>query len=176
MIKDEVIKAIISREGGYVDDPRDSGGETNYGITVGTARRFGYLGPMKELTYAQAYHIYSEQYWDSLKLDLIAIHSEKIAEEVADTAVNMGVRRAGIFFQRALNVLNNKERLYDDLVVDGQIGAKSVKAFNRYIVRRDEIVLFRMLNCLQGNFYIELAERRKKDERFVYGWFLNRIS
>ena len=176
MVKDKVIKGIIDREGGYVNDPRDSGGETNYGITVGTARRFGYLGPMKELTYAQAYHIYAEQYWNPLKLDDISIHSEKIAEEIADTAVNMGVRRAGLFLQRSLNVLNRNQRLYDDVALDGNIGPASLRAFNKYIVRRDEIVLFRMLNCLQGAFYVELAERRKKDERFVYGWFLNRIS
>jgi len=31
------------------------------------------------------------------------------------------------------------------------------------------------LNCLQGAFYVELAEKREKDERFVYGWLLNRV-
>jgi len=176
MVKDKVILGILRREGGWVDDPQDSGGETNYGITIGTARRYGYMGPMRELTQAQAYHIYAEQYWNSLRLDDIARHSEKVAEELADTAVNMGVRRAGIFLQRSLNVLNKNGRLYDDLVVDGRIGPASLRAFNKYIVRRDEIVLFRMLNCLQGAFYVELAERRRKDERFVYGWFLNRVS
>jgi len=37
------------------------------------------------------------------------------------------------------------------------------------------LVLCRALNCLQGAYYIELAERREKDERFVYGWLKNRV-
>ena len=175
-IKDKVILGILDREGGWVNDPSDSGGETNYGITIGTARRFGYLGPMIELTKSQAYHIYAEQYWNPLKLDDIATHSEKIAEELADTAVNMGVRRAGLFLQRSLNVLNNNQRYYNDIGVDGQVGPATIRAFNKYIVRRGEVVLFRMLNCLQGSFYIELAERRHKDQRFLFGWMLNRVN
>ena len=36
-------------------------------------------------------------------------------------------------------------------------------------------VLVVMLNALQGAFYVTLAERREKDERFVFGWFANRV-
>ena len=32
------INELIEREGGYVNDPKDSGGETKFGITVATAR------------------------------------------------------------------------------------------------------------------------------------------
>src|SRR5690349_20632458 len=34
-------------EGGYVDHKADRGGETNFGITIGTAREFGYTGSMR---------------------------------------------------------------------------------------------------------------------------------
>jgi hypothetical protein len=27
-----------------------------------------------------------------------------------------------------------------------------------------------MINCLQGSFYIELCERREKDEKYIFGW------
>lgn len=37
-MKDKIINEIIRVEGGYVNDPRDSGGETNFGITVAVAR------------------------------------------------------------------------------------------------------------------------------------------
>ena len=37
-------------------------------------------------------------------------------------------------------------------------------------------VMLRMLDAQQGAFYMDLAERRPKDERFVYGWFLHRVG
>ena len=43
-MKDRIINAIIDREGGYVDEPDDSGGETNYGVTKAVARANGYRG------------------------------------------------------------------------------------------------------------------------------------
>jgi lysozyme family protein len=73
-------------------------------------------------------------------------------------------------------VLNNREGLYRDLKVDGIIGLATVSALTRYLEQRDESALVKALNCLQGAFYIELAERREKDETFVYGWFKHRVK
>lgn len=39
-----VIDGILSLEGGYVNNPADRGGATNWGITEATARAFGYKG------------------------------------------------------------------------------------------------------------------------------------
>tara|TARA_B100000686_G_scaffold353795_1_gene460851 strand:- start:2091 stop:2645 length:555 start_codon:yes stop_codon:yes gene_type:complete len=178
-IKRKSIDHLIGIEGGYVNDSRDSGGETNYGITIGTARAFGYDGPMKNMSRNEAYNIYSLLYWDPLRLDQIERLSELVAYELFDTGVNMGLHRSATFLQTSLNALNKSQSLYDDLVVDGRIGAKSISALKAYLDKRGksgELVLVRMLNCLQGAFYIELAERRPKDKAFVYGWFLNRIT
>ena len=38
---------LIKREGGYVNNPNDKGGETCWGITVAVARANGYAGPMR---------------------------------------------------------------------------------------------------------------------------------
>ena len=48
-LKHKIINQIIEREGGYVDDISDSGGETKYGITEEVARRYGYDGKMIDL-------------------------------------------------------------------------------------------------------------------------------
>ena len=178
-LKKKIINGIIATEGGYVNDASDSGGETKYGITKRVARSYGFKGKMKNITKDYAYMIYSKLYWEKLKLDDIEEWSLIIAAEMADTGVNMGTGRAGRFLQRSLNVLNNKQKYYSDLTVDGQIGSKTIKALRSYFLQRGkngEQVLFNMLNALQGAFYVTLAERREKDEKFVYGWFDNRVS
>lgn len=178
-VKNEFINKILKVEGGYVNDPSDSGGETNHGITERVARRYGYKGRMINMPAITARHIYEQMYWYSLNLDKVEQFSENIALELGDTGVNQGVGRAAEFLQRSLNVLNNRQQHYNDIAVDGDIGPNTLKALASYFRLRGsegEVVLYNMLNCLQGAFYVELAERREKDEKFIYGWFTHRIG
>ena len=173
-IKDKLLDELLRREGSYVNDSADSGGETNYGITINVARRYGYTGSMRALSKALAKDIYIDRYWHKLSLDKILKVAPKAAEELFDTGVNMGISRAGRFLQRSLNVFNPKAKL----VVDGAIGQKTINSLNTFIKKRGaegDSILLKALDSLQGNFYIELAERRIKDKRFVFGWFRNRI-
>jgi lysozyme family protein len=167
-------------EGGYVNDPSDSGGETNWGITKRVARLNGYEGEMRDLSSETAMLIAKSAYWDKLQLDEVEeITGPPIALELFDTGFNMGLQRAGEFLQRCLNALNNDEWRYDDLPVDGDIGPKTLAALDEFAAWRGAEglrVLLTALNCLQGEFYISLAERRQKDEKFVYGWLLNRVK
>lgn len=174
--KAEIIDDIIRVEGGYVNDPADSGGETNFGITEEVARAFGFTGAMRGMPRATAFDIYAARYWDAVRGDELAALSEAVAFEVVDTGVNMGQARAVTFLQRSLNVLNLGGKLYPDLTVDGLAGAMTTNALRQYLAVRDEGALLKALNCLQGAYYIELAERREKDERFVYGWLRNRVT
>ena len=176
MDKTQVINQIIKVEGGYVDDPSDSGGETNHGITVAVARRYGYKGSMRDMPRGVAFDIYSALYWDKVKADDLLALSPAISQEVVDTGVNMGTGRAGKFLQRSLNVLNRRGTLYKDVAVDGAIGTATLTALRAYLDRRDEKILVKALNCLQGAYYITLAERREKDEVFVFGWLKNRVE
>jgi len=176
--KQKILDMIIQTEAGYVNDPDDSGGETNCGITIKTAREYGYTGEMEDMPVSLAYEIYSNRYWDRVKGDDLDKLSPALAYEVADTAVNCGVPQASLFLQRSLNALNCQGKYYSDLRVDGNIGVKTVDAIKALKnVRGDDgiKVLITMLNCLQGVFYVNLVERREKDEKFIYGWFKNRI-
>lgn len=175
-LKKKIINEIIRIEGGYCNDPDDSGGETNYGITVSVAREFGYTGSMCDMPKRIAFDIYKKKYWDKVKADEIAELSSMIVEEVVDTGINMGTSRAIKFLQRALNALNNRESLYNDLIIDGGIGPATLAALKGYLSVRDEATLSKALNCLQGAYYIELVERREKDEKFLYGWIKNRVE
>ncbi|MCA2603440.1 putative peptidoglycan-binding domain-containing protein, partial [Microcystis sp. M26BS1] len=56
---------------------------------------------------------------------------------------------------------------------------KTLQALQKFLQLRKlegEIVLLKMLNVLQGSYYIDLASRRMKDEEFIFGWFRNRID
>jgi lysozyme family protein len=178
-IRDSIIEQAIFIEGGYVDDPYDSGGKTKYGITEETARLHGFKKDVKALTKDEARQIYVRKYWDKLKLDSVVEYSTESAEILFISAIHCGTIRAAKFFQRALNVLNNREIYYKDIVADGHVGSKTITAFSAFSNYRSiegGKVLHQIIVSLYGAFLIELAERREKDERFIYGWFLNRFK
>lgn len=174
----EFVQHILEVEGGYVNHPSDKGGPTNFGITVKVARKFGYIGPMQDLPRQQAIRIYKAMYWDSLKLDEIERISPAVVKEMFDTGVNQGVKKAGEYLQRSLNAFNRRQRDYFDLKVDGVVGKKTVEALRKYVVKRgpmSDTVLLRALNSLQGARYIEICEKREKNEDFAFGWFKHRV-
>jgi lysozyme family protein len=176
---DKVIEGVIAREGGYVNDPRDAGGETNWGITVAVARANGWTGPMKDLPRDRAAAIYRKLYVEQPRFDMLASVSEAIAAELVDTGVNMGPKVAATFLQRALNAFNDRGRVYPDIVVDGDAGVATRNALRDYLERRGpkaEKVMLAALNALQGARYIELAENRSANEAFAYGWIANRVA
>jgi lysozyme family protein len=178
----EILNDLLEREGGYVNNPNDSGGETNWGITVSEARANAYFGPMATMPRQIAYDIYHRKYWVASGLQNLSTVDIKIAERLLDIAVNMGLYRAGEFCQRLLNALNRNERDYKDLRVDAKIGPATCAALRAFLHARpgkDTVsnateVFLKGLRAMQGNFYIELAERRPKDEEFLFGWLRNR--
>ena len=178
--RNKLLPKLVAVEGGYVNDPSDSGGETNYGITIAVARRYGYTGPMRAMPKSTAESIYERQYFVDPGFDKVAALSERVAEELFDTGVNLGVGRAAEYLQMSLNALNNGGVLYDDIAEDRDIGPTTLRTLDRYLARRPGAqgieVLIRCLDSLQGAFYIDLSRRRQKDEKYVYGWFANRVG
>jgi lysozyme family protein len=168
MMVDDILAEVLRAEGGYVNDPRDAGGETNFGITKAVARANGYAGAMSELTRDRALAIYRSQHVEKPGFGRVLAVSPAIAAEVVDTGINMGPAVAGRFLQRALNLLTN-----DGLSVDGVIGAASVASLRGFLKRRGaegERRLLALLNAFQGARYADLAEGRAANRAFIYGW------
>jgi lysozyme family protein len=173
------IHMLISREGGYVNDPHDSGGETKFGITVSVARNFGYLGEMIDMPRLVAEEIYADKYWFEPNLPLIEQESSKIAEEVFDSAVNCGQATAIEWLQRSLNALNRQEALFPNIVADGIMGSQTQYALRSLLRQRTlhgESVLLKALNCLQGEYYIRISEQTETNETFLFGWLRTRVT
>lgn len=172
------LKHTLGIEAGYVNDARDSGGATNYGITEAKARAWGYTGDMKDLPLDLAVRIYKADFWDIIHLDKVAEVAPEVAYEMFDTAVNCGPSVPVKFLQRMLNLFNNGGTAYPDVEIDGMMGKNTESALRAFVQARGRLgveVLVEALNCMQGTFYTELAERRPKDEAFAFGWFANRI-
>jgi lysozyme family protein len=82
---------VLKYEGGYVNNPKDPGGETNYGITIATARANGYTGAMRAMPLDVAKSIYKKKYWDVVGGDDLPAGLDLC---VFDYAVNSGPSRA----------------------------------------------------------------------------------
>lgn len=173
-----------AHEGGYVNDPLDRGGETYRGIARvhhpdwrGWKRidaQRGKEGFPKSLNADRTLQtnvksFYKQAYWDRFQGDEVA--DQAVANELYDTGVNMGVRRAVRFLQSSLNLLNRNQRDYEDLIIDGWFGGKSLETLSKLLKKdRRSDALVKMMNIQQGARYVEIMARDSSQERFARGW------
>jgi len=178
------LKRTLVHEGEYARDPRDRGGETYRGIArtrhpgwegwvrIDRAkRRRGFPANLAAdaALQAEVADFYRRQFWEPMQGD--ALPDQAVAEELFDSAVNVGMTRAVEFLQRALNVLNRNGALYADLVVDGDLGPRTLVALRAYLKKDKAELLLKMLNVLQGMHYIQFMTQSPIQEAFARGWF-----
>src|SRR5262245_28101663 len=108
----------------------DAGGRTRFGI----AEKFHpnlpeefFSGPGEDAL-AEAERIEREEYWERMNLSSVA--DQKIANKLFDMGVNMGVRQAAVFAQRAANALLQDVAPGPRLAEDGVIGPATLHAVN----------------------------------------------
>ena len=147
---DEIIEKVLEHEGGYVNDPKDLGGETKYGIT----KRFYPELNIKELTIEKAKQIYKDDYWDKNRVESLP---QELWHIFFDMCVNMGRRTAVKVLQRA--AVNRGK----DIEVDGGLGPMTIKALKG--VEVDRVRAYRV------KFYVDLITSRPEQEKFFLGWF-----
>lgn len=87
---DRCVTFVLKQEGGYVNDPHDAGGETNFGISK---RAYPSID-IKSLTREEAIEIYRDDYWKTIGCEKM---DWPLCLIVFDTAVNMGLRCAHDF-------------------------------------------------------------------------------
>lgn len=78
---------LVGNEGGYVNNPKDPGGATRWGVTQRVARASGYTGDMKEYPLEAARQVAKKLYWDPLHLDDV---DDRIAFQLLDANFNGG--------------------------------------------------------------------------------------
>lgn len=99
---EQIAAEIVAREGGYVNDPDDPGGATNYGVTLATLQRLGIdktgdgrvdVADVKALTRTDAQRIYVEHYFRRPRL---AELPDSVQASVFDMYVNAGTNAVKI--------------------------------------------------------------------------------
>lgn len=138
----ECLPLILKHEGGYVDHPKDPGGATNLGITLGTLSdwlgRRATKAEVKALTRETVAPIYRKNYWDACQCDKLPAGVDYM---VFDLAVNSGPSRAKRYLQSAVGAIE-----------DGVIGPKTLERVGR--VHPDNIIL--AMSKRRENFYRSL--------------------
>ena len=147
---DEIIEVVLEHEGGYVNDPKDPGGETNFGI----AKRSNPDVDIKNLTKAEASLIYKTKYWDKNKVESLP---EELWHIYFDCCVNMGKSRAVKILQQAAN---GKGANID---VDGGLGPNTLKAISNVELER--------VRAYRVKYYADLVTRKPDLEKFYFGWY-----
>jgi len=146
----EIIEVVLEHEGGYVDDPTDRGGETNFGI----AKRFYPSIDIKNLTKEQAKKIYHQDYWRPAKCDEIP---PGLRHVYFDMCVNFGRSGAVRVLQRAANAKGA------GLIVDGGIGPKTIGALDN--IEIDRVRAYRVLK------FAKIVINKPEQEKFWFGWY-----
>lgn len=158
---------VLPFEGGYVNDPSDRGGETNFGISD---KRDGVADGMtdidgdgkpdtriRDLTVDQAGQIYFRDYWFPAYCPKWA---DGISLFVFDSAVQHGVKKAVQLLQEAVGVTS-----------DGIVGAKTRAAIASF----DPQYLLTRLFLRRSRYYADIIKSNASQGKYLNGWF-NRLD
>ncbi len=150
---ERAVSFILAQEGGYVNDPSDSGGETNFGISK---KSYPTLD-IANLKQSDAIQIYRTDFWNICRCDEFP---PRIAFALFDTAINMGIKTS----IRMLQVAANAEP-------DGVPGPLTIKACHM----NSDAILTRFL-AQRAVRYANLIKENEKNGKFLYGWMVRLIK
>jgi lysozyme family protein len=91
---DRAFRVVVGHEGGYVNDPRDPGGETKFGIS----KRAHPSEDIAGMTLERAKAIYLRDYWGPVGCDAMP---DEVKLHLFDLAVNSGMTAAITMLQAA---------------------------------------------------------------------------
>lgn len=155
-----MVPFIRKWEGGYVNDPDDSGGCTMAGITIGTYRK--YYGSkktcrdLKFITQKEWLHIFKKGYWDKMKAD--QIENQSVAQLCVDMCWGSGPITSIKKIQSAIGVM-----------ADGIVGPKTLAALNSC-----PETIFNILWNMRKEWLEKIAQKGN-NKKFLKGW-MNRLN
>lgn len=162
---EQIAKEIVAREGGFVNDPDDPGGATNFGVTIHTMRRLGLdldrdgdvdTGDVRALSRGQAVAIFIDHFY---RRPGIAGLPEALHASVFDMYVNAGANAVKIL-QRLLREMG------EAVDVDGVIGPQTQAAAARAAQAAPDHIAD-AYGIARRNYYLALADARPASRKFA---------
>ncbi len=151
------LQYTLTNEGGFVNNPKDPGGATNFGITIETLSQWRgvtcTVDDVKNLTVAEASEIYLSYYWNPLML--FQINNQSVATAIFDIGVNDGIENVTRFIQHVANV-----------AVDGVIGPDTITAVNNM----DPKVFMGCFVSRVISHYNWLVTEKPEEQEFLADW------
>lgn len=164
------IPIVLRHEGGFVNDPSDPGGATNFGVSLRWLKAQGLLTELEHsnatddpvvavqrMTTDEAKAFYQQYWWDAYHYGNIV--AQAVANKVFDTAVNLGAPRAHRMLQTIVT----------PGAVDGILGPITIAKTNAF----PSIGLLAAYQKAQADFYRGLVANKPELGKFLQGW-LNR--
>lgn len=165
---DQALAFTLVNEGGYTNNPADSGGPTNFGITQNDLAlwRGSPVGPddVKNMQKSEASSIYFMHYWKPLGCE--GMTQLPIVTTLFDSGVLYGIHTSAVTAQNSLKICG-----YSMIEVDGQMGTESVSALN---VVEAHSFLIAYTNALKLRIN-SLIAKNPKNAVFLQGW-INRAD
>jgi lysozyme family protein len=161
----QIAEQIVAREGGYVNDPDDPGGATNYGVTIHTMRRLGLdlngdgkvdAADVKQLERSQAVEIFLRHYFVEPRL---AELPAALQASVFDMYVNAGSNAVKIL-QRLLCEMGK------NVSIDGVIGPQTVAAAVQAMAEASDY-LVDAYGIARRNYYFGIADARPTSRKYA---------
>ena len=161
----ELAAEIVTREGGFVNDPDDPGGATKYGVTLNTLRRLGIditrdasidVADVRALTTVQATDIYVEHYFRRTGVGALP---EVLQASVFDMYVNAGGNAVKVL-QRLLTSMGFP------CDADGQIGPQTIRAA-QLAAEAAPSHIADAYGIARRNYYYALADARPASRKYA---------
>lgn len=162
---EQIAQQIVMREGGYVNDPDDPGGATNFGVTIGTMKTLGLdlnkdgrvdAADVRALTRAQAEQIFVEHYFRKPRL---AELPQSVQASVFDMYVNAGTNAVTIL-QKLVT------RMGFATSADGAVGPNTIAAAQQADAAAPSHFMD-AYGIARRNYYYALADQRPTSRKYA---------
>jgi lysozyme family protein len=177
---DKAVEFVLTNEAGFVNDPADSGGATNFGISLRFLRelpsenlkRYGFfkapdqldVSDIEHMPRSQAIFVYEYEFWRMAPFDHIS--DQNLCNYIFDCCVLHGTSNGIKVLQHALWDYRHTMNAVKD---DGILGNQTLNNLNF-------ITASSLIPCLmaeRAGLMRLIVSKNSKDERFLNGW-LNR--
>lgn len=174
---DIAIIPVLDHEGGFVNNPNDPGGATNWGVSLRWLKSLGDMDgdgwmdgdldhdgdvdidDVRNMTQKEAVRFYFTHFWAKYRYYLIP--DQRVATKVFDLTVNMGSRQSHKLLQRATRSLGHH------IADDGIIGPITLRTINQCDIN---VLLAAQRSEAAGFYRMLIALKPHKRSEYEDGW------